>query len=145
MEEHIPFELFEKSQLTAIPEGNENVEGLTEGKRIAAVVLPYQNKEEVAQQLYKIFAACNIHAAEIVVCNNVNWSILQKVASLKEIFLFGVNPKDLGIFYTLFPYRFLDINRKKVLLADALDVLLGQHQLKADFWHKCLKPYYIGN
>lgn len=145
MEEHIPFELFEKNQILAIPEPKSSADYSLEGKRIAAIILPYQNIEEVSSQLHKIFAACKIDPAAILICNAIDWSTLQAASSLKEIFLFGVNPKDIGIFYNLFPYRFLDINRKKVLLADALDVLLGQNQLKADFWHKCLKPYYIGN
>lgn len=145
MQEAIPFNIFENSALIGVPEMKACPEGQFDNKRVLVYLMPYQSIGEQRPQVEKIFAACKVAPEELLVVDQpLDWSVVQRQESIKEVFLFGIAPRDIGILYTLFPYRFLSIGDKKVVLADPLDLIMGQAQLKNDFWHNCLKPYYLG-
>ncbi len=145
MQEVIPYNIFENDQLVQASDLSALPDADYTDKRVLIFLVPHQNIEEQRIQIEKIFAACKINSDSILIVNKeLNWSGIQKIASIKEVFLFGVHPKNIGILYTLFPYKFLTISGKKVVLADSLDMIMSQAQLKNDFWHNCLKPYYVG-
>lgn len=145
MEAQFPYNLFETNDIIQVAD-NQLVNGdFGAGKRILALVLPYHDMNEISQQLYKIFTACKVAPEQVLVSNQlVDWSRIAQQADIQEVFLFGIKPASIGIHYTLFPYRILSLGDKKVTLADPIDLILSQSQLKADFWHKTLKPYFIG-
>lgn len=145
MQEAIPFNIFENNKLVNIEEPIQFPTDNYGDKSVLIYLLPYQNIDEHRPQLEKIFAACKKSSEALLTVNQgLDWASIQKLDGIKEVFLFGINPKNIGIAYTLFPYKFLSISEKKVVLADPLDLIMGQAQLKNDFWHNCLKPYYIG-
>lgn len=146
MQEAIPFTIFENNTLVEVPETRAFSDEHFNGKKVLVYLLPYQNIEEQRPQVEKIFAACKIGAHELLMVNHpLDWSVVQQHENIKEVFLFGVDPRHIGILYTLFPYRFLTVSDKKVVLADPLDMIIGQAQLKNTFWHNCLRPYYLGS
>lgn len=145
METQFPFNLFEHNDIIQVSDNQQISADICQGKRILALVLPYHDMQEVSQQLFKIFSACNIAPEQVLVSNQLmDWGQIEQQEDIKEVFLFGIKPVTIGIHYNLFPYRFLGLGEKKVLLADPIDLILSQGQLKADFWHKTLKPYFIG-
>lgn len=145
MEAQFPFNLFETNEIIQVVDNQIASGNFGAGKRVLALVLPYHDMQEVSQQVYKIFSACKIAPEQVLVSNQlIDWSGIEQQQDIKEVFLFGIKPASLGIHYNLFPYRFLSLGAKKVVLADPIDLILSQSQLKADFWHKTLKPYFIG-
>lgn len=145
MEAQFPFNLFETNDIIQVVDNQSLPADFAPGKRILALVLPYHDMQEISQQIYKIFSACKIAPEQVLVTNQpMDWSQIEQQQDIKEVFLFGIKPVTIGIHYNLFPYRFLGVGAKKVLLADPIDLVLSKSQLKADFWHKTLKPYFIG-
>lgn len=145
MEAQFPYNLFETNEIIQAADNQLVDNNFGAGKRVLALVLPYHDMNEISQQIYKIFTACKVPPEQVLVSNQlVDWSRIAQQADIKEVFLFGIKPASIGIHYTLFPYRILNLGDKKVTLADPIDLILGQSQLKADFWHKTLKPYFIG-
>lgn len=145
MEAQFPFNLFETNDIIQVVDNQSVSADFGTGKRVLALVLPYHDMQEISQQVYKIFSACKISPQQVLVSNQlVDWSRIEQQQDIKEVFLFGIKPVSIGIHYNLFPYRFLSLGAKKVVLADPIDLILSQSQLKADFWHKTLKPYFIG-
>jgi len=145
MEAEFPFNLFETNDIIQVVDNQFLSADFAVGKRILALVLPYHDMAEISQQIYKIFSACKIAPEQVLVSNQlVDWSRIEQAQDIQEVFLFGIKPVSMGIHYNLFPYRFLGLGAKKVVLADPIDLILSQSQLKADFWHKTLKPYFIG-
>lgn len=145
MEAQFPFNLFETNDIIQVVDNQYADSDFALGKRVLALVLPYHDMQEISQQIYKIFSACKIAPEQVLVSNQlIDWRCIEQQQDVKEVFLFGIKPISVGIHYNLFPYRFLGLGAKKVVLADPIDLILSQGQLKADFWHKTLKPYFIG-
>lgn len=144
MQEEFPVSLFDSETVYHIPEF-EGVLSLDLNAKELLVLLPANSlSEELKQQIEKIFSACKVPADSIFISDKIiPWSKIQEAESLKNVVLFGVNPKALGVFYHLYSYHFLEISGKHILLADELKLILENPSLKADFWHKCLKLHFM--
>ncbi|RQO32123.1 hypothetical protein DBR32_00475 [Taibaiella sp. KBW10] len=113
--------------------------------RVLVIVQQFQQEAEDKEQITKIFKACQLSPEQLYITDQrTAWANINAVDSIKEVFLFNVDPKELSLNYKLFPYRMLSINEKKIMLVDDLRSIMNNAQLKADFWNKSLKPYYIG-
>lgn len=116
-----------------------------EGRRVLVIVDQFVDEASDKEQITKIFQACKITPEELLITDErIAWQNISGAESIKEVFLFNVDPKSIHIHYTLFPYKMLGIGQKQIMLTDALRTIMGNAQLKGDFWNKALKPYYIG-
>lgn len=116
-----------------------------EGVRVLVILDRFVDENADKEQIMKIFQACKVTPEQLYITDErVAWQNISGVESIKEVFLFNVDPKSIHIHYTLFPYKMLGIGDKQIMLADELRMIMGNAQLKADFWNKALKPYYIG-
>ena len=61
--------------------------------------------------------------------NHVN-----NVESIKNIFIFGITPKDIGLHINLVPYLFTEHNKKHYLLSNKLSEINKQKNLKMQLW-----------
>ncbi|HTO17204.1 MAG TPA: hypothetical protein VLZ83_15670 [Edaphocola sp.] len=144
MLEQIPFSIFENENIIIAPE-NLLPFDITElkDKKLVLFILPYLDKNESEKSLFKIFNACGLNNEEIFITQDlILWADITKSQTVKDVFLFGINPEDIGVYYQVFPYSFMPISNKKLIVADSIDVIMNNQQLKMDFWNNCLKPYY---
>ena len=144
MLEQFPISIFENEKIIIASESKYSLDlSALEDKKVLIFMLPNQNQAENESNILKIFNACGFFNNEILISQElIPWSEILKSKNIKEIFLFGIAPKDIAIHYNIFPYSFMPINNRMLVLADAIKVIMNNQQLKADFWNKCLKPYY---
>lgn len=138
-------QLFAKETILS---GLPNFNTLPTGQSVRVLVIldRFEQEEQDKDQIIKIFKACGLGPDELYITDQrTAWTNINAVEQIKEVFLFHVEPKELHINYKLFPYRMLSIGQKKVMLVDALSTIMNNAQLKADFWNKSLKPYYVGS
>lgn len=116
-----------------------------QGTRVLVIVDGFTEEETDKAQIMKIFQACQVAPEQLYITDEkIAWQSISGVDSIQEVFLFNVDPKNIHIHYTLFPYKMLHIGKKQVMLTDSLRNIMANAQLKADFWNKALKPHYIG-
>ncbi len=145
MNNEIPYSIFEQERLVLTRELSALHLPANTQCRILAYLPEQFYKEEQKAQILKVFAACGTQESDVLILNQpFRWSDIKDMPTLKEVFLFGADPRSLDISYILYPYKFLPIGDKKVILADPLPHIMGNAALKSDFWHKCLRPYYLG-
>jgi len=117
-------------------------------KHILVVYREDKGKEELKQLLEKILTAAKFNVAEDVLLLNLpskesfSFTALKGKVEIKEVLLFGVDPKLLGLNFDQAYYQPFEHLNCRYLFADDLSKISTNQQLKGNLWN-CLKEMYL--
>ena len=115
------------------------------GEKGIFLFVAYENEmESLISFLSKILEALKIDLEKdtclTILKPNDNFSFFQNHQEAKHLFLFGVNPSQIGLNINLGNYKLIHLNKLKVLKSDALSSIQKDEKLKRILWN-CLKEW----
>jgi hypothetical protein len=137
--------LFHKTHLVSVPQMNETDSFLTEGNPESALAIVVKQSDIAApahrEMLHRLLQAikCPLPdaAAMIVVEDNQQIKIFDICYHnhITKIVIFGVSPKQVGVFGTVRGYYTpVPISGKQLLFSESLEVLHRQKEKRATLW-----------
>ncbi|MFT4062325.1 MAG: hypothetical protein QM642_08215 [Edaphocola sp.] len=100
--------------------------------------LPDGDKE----QLSKIMAACQLSAQDYAVMHNGLWHQYRNLGQVREVLLFGVEEKQLGLSVNFQPNTPLVFDGRTWIKTFSIEQLSGDKNAKNILWLQALKPYF---
>jgi archaellum biogenesis ATPase FlaH len=107
---------------------------------------PFEQAAEESTQLQKILAACKLSAEETAIIpydTAQTWLTYRSYNNIQEVFLFGVDEKDLALNIHLSPNQAQQFDGRTWFKTLAIAALSQNQQAKNELWLQALKPHFI--
>lgn len=136
--------LFKDYTIYKLSQSDTSFESISE--QISTVIyLPSDCGAAEIAQISKILHACQLSQDQVLtIDNNTPWHIIRHLTHIKQVILFDIKPKNIGISIEL-PLHFpLSFDERTWIATIHPAQLQADPNAKAALWKNALKPHFIG-